>query len=206
MIVRLSCRLVLVLLTALPFQMAAAQPSISDAMNNIFTLAESKLGEYFPAGAQTQIFENYVYRYYEATGTYLAFADDNVLVLGGIFGNSPVSVGSLLSVESALDAYQAQVADAELWNMRVTGTISFFGQNTPIPEIIQEGVPAPDISDVDAVTDAMLQAVEGILADVTDVTIVVVSNTDTQRIADISFNAAAGGFVAGYELRLTFTR
>ncbi|MCG8412763.1 MAG: hypothetical protein MI746_00975, partial [Pseudomonadales bacterium] len=49
---------------------------VTDAMNAVFDLAEVKVPEYFPGGAITLFFENYVYRFYPQTGIYLAFADN----------------------------------------------------------------------------------------------------------------------------------
>ncbi len=60
-----------------------SNPQVTTNMNAIFAAAESKLAAIFPPGQQTQFQDQYVYRYYPNTGVYLAFADNNVYLLGG---------------------------------------------------------------------------------------------------------------------------
>ncbi len=188
-------------------QLASAQtlPSVTDAMNNIFQLAESKLGDYFPPGAQTQFFQDYVYRYYEPTGTYLAFADGNVLVLGGVFGDTVQSPGSIPSVESLLESYQAPEV-SERWNLDISGTVLYLGQAIDFDDILLEDVVAPDITNNDDLASFMNANLDDLPVDGNSISAVVISNTESQRIVDVDFVLSIDGITAGYELRLVFTR
>lgn len=76
--------------------------TVTQEMNTVFDLAESKLADLFPSGAVTQFQEDYVYRLY-STGIYLAFQGGNVFLLGGSFGDSITEAGSISSVISYLN-------------------------------------------------------------------------------------------------------
>ena len=208
MTVRRLSQTILALCAVASLQLASAQtlPSVTDSMNNIFSLVENKLGEYFPAGSETQFFQSYVYRYYDSTGTYLAFADDDVLVLGGSFGNSVLNVGSILSVEGLLDAYQVPAASDELWNLSISGTVYFFGQAIDFSDMVLEDVAAPDVTIIAEIAEFMNSNLDDLPVDANALSVVIVSNTDSQRIVDVSFTLTVDDISASYDLRLTFTR
>ena len=208
MIVRRLSQTVVALCVVVSMQLTSvqAQPSITDSMNSIFSLAESKLGEYFPAGSETQFFQSYVYRYYDSTSTYLAFADDDVLLLGGIFGNSILNVGSILSVEGLLESYQVPAVSDELWNLSISGVVHFFGEAIDFSDIVLEGVPAPDVTNVAAISEFMNSNLNDLPVDENALSVIIISNTDSQRIIDVSFTLTVDSISAGYDLRMTFTR
>ena len=76
----------------------AAPPSLtSETYNNnhLFELAENKFSEFFtPSKSKTLILNNWEYRYYSGTDTYLGILSENeTYVLGGTFGSEIVRVG-----------------------------------------------------------------------------------------------------------------
>lgn len=73
----------------------AATPTTTPA-DCLFNWAEQTFPQYFsPAGAASNTYEQYYFRYYSGTGNYLATAADGVWVLGRSFGGAPLQVGAL---------------------------------------------------------------------------------------------------------------
>ncbi len=70
---------------------SAATPDATALMN----WAEAAYPTYFPGRATNQLSGSLIYRYYAATGNYLAVDQTDVLVLGPLSGNVVVRVGSL---------------------------------------------------------------------------------------------------------------
>jgi uncharacterized delta-60 repeat protein len=81
---------------------ASAVPS-DDAAGQLMDFAEAQFPQHFPGPAQALMAPPFVYRYYPATGVYLAVAlppaapyvDQGVYVLGGAFGPAPLYAGLL---------------------------------------------------------------------------------------------------------------
>ena len=63
--------------------------------NHLFELAENKFSEFFtPSKSKTLTLDNWEYRYYSGTDTYLGILSENeTYVLGGTFGSEIVQVG-----------------------------------------------------------------------------------------------------------------
>lgn len=187
----------------------ASTPTVTTSMTQIFELAESKLASFFPPGATTLFLDNYVYRYYQSTGVYLAFADGNVFLLGGGFGNSVVSAGSLSSVLTALEVYEVPGIDTgglELWNLKISGTVTTFGQSINFAGINLSQLPAPDLNDLNAVNQEIQSTLAGVATGLTSISITVVNNSASQRTFDVSFNATVNGLAIGYNLRYDYTK
>jgi len=110
---------------------SASTPTVTTSMAQIFDLAESMLANFFPLGAATIFLDNYVYRFYEATGIYFAFADGNVFLLGGGLGEAVVSAGTISSVLTALDDYEVSggsTGSTDLWSPSIAGTVPVLGK------------------------------------------------------------------------------
>lgn len=70
--------------------------SLRDSVKTIFDWAEAQLPQYFPTKEITQFSDPWAFRHYPATNIYLGINnnDDGVYVLGGVFGGTPLFVGS----------------------------------------------------------------------------------------------------------------
>jgi hypothetical protein len=190
-------------------------PVITDAINQVFALAESKLAAIFPSGAVTLTFEQYVYRFYPSTSVYMAFANDAVFLLGGSFGEAIVNIGSVSTVLASLEALEVDVpatgntgGSVVLWNLSISGSLnSTFAQNIVFAGINLGSVPAPDLSNTSEVNNEITNTLAGIASGVSSISITVVNNTDTRRTFDVSFGATLAGLGAvTYNLRYDYTR
>lgn len=191
-------------------------PVATDAINQIFALAESKLPQIFTSGAITLTFEQYVYRFYPDTSVYLAFTNDTAFLLGGAFGQSLVNIGSVSTVLTSLEALEVEVAtggstgggSADLWNLSISGSFnSSLVQNIAFAGINLAGIPAPDLNDTNAVNNEIGSSLAGIATGLSAFSITVVNNTDTRRTFDVSFSATLSGLGAvTYNLRYDYTR
>ena len=179
-------------------------PTVTSEMESIFSLAESKLSEYFPSGAVTAFLDNYVYRYYASTGVYLAFADGNVYLLGGSFGNEIVNAGTQSSVATVLTNY-TPVVDANLgdWNLSISGTVNTGFVSVAFSDINLSNVPAPDANDFDAIQQEVESTLEGVVASFGSVTTTVVNNTSNRRTFDVEFAATVSQ--SGVTLNYTYS-
>lgn len=189
-----------------------ATTTVTAAMTSVFELAESKLSEFFPAGAVTLFLENYVYRFYESTGVYLAFADGNVFLLGGGFGEAVVEAGSISSVLTILEDFEVSVGDTgedtsglELWNLSISGDLTVLGNAVNFAGIDLVDVPAPDLDSTDELNNEINSTLEGVATSISSISITVVTNTSTQRTFDVTFSATANGVAVSYNLRYDYT-
>ncbi len=186
---------------------SSSTPTVTTSMTQIFELAESKLADFFPPGAVTAFLDNYVYRFYPSTGVYLAFADGNVFLLGGGFGDAVVSAGSLSSVLTALEVYEVpDTSGLELWNLTISGTVTTFGTSINFAGISLTDIPAPDLGDLDAINEEIETTLAGVATGMSSVSITVVNNGSSQRTFDVTFNATANGVTIGYNLRYDYTK
>ncbi|PCJ23302.1 MAG: hypothetical protein COA96_12075 [SAR86 cluster bacterium] len=189
---------------------SSSTPVVTDVMNQVFALAESKVGEYFPSGAITQFFENYVYRFYESTGIYIAFSDGNVFLRGGTFGEAIVDAGTISSVLATLETYQAANPNpgtsADLWNLSISGTVTTFGTQVNFGGISIASVPAPNLDNTSEINQEINSTLAGVATGISSISITVVNNTSSQRTFDVSFTAVANGLNISYNLRYDYTQ
>ncbi|MBL4573358.1 MAG: hypothetical protein JKY86_09840 [Gammaproteobacteria bacterium] len=184
-------------------------PLVTASMMEIFELAESKLADFFPAGAVTLFLDSYVYRFYEATGVYLAFADGNVFLLGGGFGEAVVSAGSISSVLTALEVYEVgggSTASTDLWNLSISGTLTTFGNTINFSGISLANIPAPDLDNTSEINEEINSTLAGVATGISSIAITVVNNSSTQRTFDVAFSATANGIAISYSLRYDYTK
>ncbi|GJM13532.1 MAG: hypothetical protein DHS20C12_19350 [Pseudohongiella sp.] len=185
---------------------SASTVEVTASMESIFALAESKLADYFPPGAVTQFLENYVYRYYESTGVYMAFADGNVFLLGGGFGEAVVSAGSISSVLSALEVFEVSIDGTDLWNLNISGTVSVLGNAVSFAGIDLASIPAPDLDNTSEINQEITTTLEGVATGISSISITVINNSSTQRTFDVEFDATANGIDVSYNLRYDYTK
>lgn len=188
-------------------------PQVTSTMTSIFELAEQKVPEYFPPGAITAFFENYVYRFYTSTGVYVAFADGNVYLMGGVFGNSITNAGAMSSVLSALQAFPTPSTGGggtpavQLWNLTISGSIQTPFVPVAFSGITLNNVPAPDLSNTNQVNQEITSTLSGVATGISSIKITVVNNTSTRRTFDVTFSATLTGFGAvTYNLRYDYTQ
>lgn len=192
---------------------STSTPTVTASMTSIFELAESKLSEYFPTGVETQFLDQYVYRYYPATGIYLAFADGAVLLLGGAFGDVVVNAGSISTVLTTLEVYEPVSGgntggSTDLWNLTVSGSFdTAFIQNLAFSGITLNGIPAPDLDDLEAINQSIISSLSGVATGVSSVSFTVVENSENRRAFDATFTATveSAGTIT-YNLRYDYTR
>ncbi|MFK7863732.1 MAG: hypothetical protein AB8B95_05835 [Pseudohongiellaceae bacterium] len=198
-------------------QTTTSTPVATATINQIFTLAESKLSQFFPAGAITATLDQYVYRFYPSTKVYLAFANDAVFLLGGPFGEAVVNAGSISTVLASLEAIEVPTTDTgtgsgsvDLWNLSISGSFSAsspFPITQAFPAISLKDLPAPDVSDFDAITREVTSSLEGVVSGAGSLSVTVITNTSNQRTFDVSFGATFQGLGAvTYNLRYDYTR
>lgn len=194
---------------------AGDTPVETASMQQIFALAESKLSEYFPAGAITATLENYVFRFYPTTNVYLAFANDTVYLLGGPFGDAIVEAGPISAVLATLDAYVPETSgggssggSAELWNLNISGTFVMSISPTPFTfgDINVAGIPAPDLNDLEAVNTDVENSLAGAVTGISSITVNVVNNSASQRTFDVTIVASTFSGQVTYSLRYDYTR
>lgn len=139
---------------------------------DIFRLAEQQFADLFPAAAGNnayQIIDGYIARQYAATGTAIGIKNGTVYVLGGAFGNTPVTIGTIANTIAQLTGGEpieepvVEVPEGD-YDLTIAGTVSTSGVSTPFSVTI-ESIPAPGSSDIDDLEDdvrAALDDVEGV--------------------------------------------
>ncbi len=192
-------------------------PTITASITQLLDLAELKVPEYFPKGAITLTFENYVYRFYPQTQIYVAVADGNVFLLGGVFGQAIVNAGPISSVLASLESIPTpstgggtvvEPPAVTLWNLTISGSFSSsFVQNIAFSGITLSNIPAPDLNNTNEINTEITNSLAGVASGISSIQITVVNNSDSRRTFDVKFNATLQGLGAvTYNLRYDYTR
>ena len=72
---------------------------------SIFSLAEQKFSQFFsPANVEDRLIEGFEYRFYPDTQTYIGIKNNDVFVLGDIFGSGPQRIGTVDETLQLLEA------------------------------------------------------------------------------------------------------
>lgn len=91
------------------------------ATNQLLDFGEKSFPQYFPAQSVTGTYQQYLYRFYPATGIYLGVDQNSggVYVMGGSFGSAPAWVGMLTSFITPLpppaSAWQFERSPSSSW-------------------------------------------------------------------------------------------
>lgn len=142
-------------------------PQNTSTVADIFRLAEHHYAELFPAASFNhayQIIEGYIARHYVGTGTYIGIKDNKVYVLGGEFGNTPVTIDTVantLAMLKGLDPFEEVDVDIPEgnYNLRVSGTATSMGVTTPLVITMQD-IPAPSSAQVHDLENYVRDAIE----------------------------------------------
>ena len=189
---------------------SSSTPTVTAEMQSIFSLAESRLSQYFPPGAVTAFLDNYVYRYYESTGIYLAFADGNVYLLGGAFGDQIVNAGTQSFVATELTNYPTTSANLGDWDLTISGTVDTGFVSVAFSDITLTDIPAPEVDDFDAIEQELETTLEGVVASFGSVQTTVINNSTNRRTFDVEFSATVNSSGVSlsytYKLRYDYTR
>ncbi len=187
---------------------SASTPTVTSAMTSIFELAESKLSEFFPAGVETQFLGEYVYRFYPSTGIYLAFADDQVYLLGGAFGEAIVAAGSINIVLDTLEVYEPlDFGDAELWTLTISGTFdTSFISGLSFSDLVINDIPAPDMNDLDEIEESIYESLEGVATSIGTVSLTVEDDSANRRSFRATFSATTEAGAVTYNLLYVYSR
>lgn len=136
---------------------------------DIFKLAEQQYAELFPAAAGNQAFQiidGYIAREYVAAGTAIGIKNGTVYVLGGEFGNTPVTIGSIANTIAMLtggapvEEPVVEIPEGD-YDLTISGTVSTSGISTPFSLTI-ESVPAPGSADIDSLEDDVRDALDDV--------------------------------------------
>ncbi|MCH9661862.1 MAG: hypothetical protein K0U54_13235 [Bacteroidetes bacterium] len=72
---------------------------------SIFSLAEQKFSQFFsPANTEDRLIEGFEYRFYPETNTYIGIKNNDVFILGDVFGSGPQRVGTIDETLQLLEA------------------------------------------------------------------------------------------------------
>lgn len=193
-------------------QTTSPTPTITVEINQLFDLAQKKLPDLFASGSISQIFENYVYRFYPATGVYIGIANNTVYLLGGQFGNALVNVGSISFVMSELNKFPDPTttpgggSSTDLWDLKISGTVTgpvAVGFN----DLLVQDVVAPDLNNTDELNREIVRTMDGVATGISSIQITVVNNSANQRTFDVRFSATIQSFFTlTYNLRYDYTR
>lgn len=141
-------------------------------INELFTQAQAKLAQHFPASANAvnQTLDDYIYRFYPSTGIYLAINNGEIYVMGGTFGDTPLPQGNIETILSELAKINVDVdipsaAEGD-YKLVVTGNIitTVAGITVPVtfPAITIEKIAAPSSTDIEDIRDAVKKALTDI--------------------------------------------
>lgn len=104
-------------------------------------------------------------RGYVSTGTYIGIKDGTVYVLGGEFGNTPVSIGTVANTLAQLTGGTPDVEEPVVevpegdFDLTISGTVSIFGISTPFSASIED-IPAPGESELNNLEDYVKDELE----------------------------------------------
>ncbi len=102
----------------------SATPALAITNNQVFAYAEANYASLFAGTATSGQYQQYYYRYYPATGNYLAVDTSGIVyILGPVSGGQITSVGTVSAFEGAVTAWEAaQASTAASLSSSLQGT------------------------------------------------------------------------------------
>ncbi len=102
----------------------SATPALAITNNQVFAYAEANYASLFAGTATSGQYQQYNYRYYPATGNYLAVDTSGIIyILGPVSGGKITSVGPVSAFEGAVTAWEAaQASTAASLSSSLLGT------------------------------------------------------------------------------------
>ncbi|MCP5358850.1 MAG: hypothetical protein H7A06_11960 [Pseudomonadales bacterium] len=182
-------------------------------INELFTKAQEKFAQYFPASANAvnQTLEGYTYRHYPSTGMYLAIADGKVYVMGGEYGNSPKEAGTLDAILSELSGTTVEVPTIPQgdYKLSVTGTVATFGVSVAFGPLVIDKIDAPKSSDIDDIRDAVKKALTDVnFTGTINVSEVSTAGAEFSFVIEFTGSTTSNGFTvsSSYKLKYVYTK
>lgn len=148
--------------------LGSAQQDIS-TIADIFRLAEQLYAAEFPPAAGNnayQIIDGYIARQYASVGTAIGIKNGTVYVLGGPFGDTPVTIGTIANTIAQLTGSEpveepvVEVPEGD-YDLTLAGTVTTSGVSTPFSLTI-ESIDAPGSADIDTLEDKVREAFEDV--------------------------------------------
>ncbi|MBC53767.1 MAG: hypothetical protein CMQ34_15185 [Gammaproteobacteria bacterium] len=144
-------------------------PPNMNQVSQLMTKAEELYADLFPStsvNAAFSILDGFVYRYYPSTTTYIGIKDNTVYVMGGEFGDAPVTIGTLANTLAELTGQPVdpieepvvEVPDGD-YSLTIAGTVSSSGVSTPFTFKI-DSIPAPGNTELDSLEDDVRKALD----------------------------------------------
>lgn len=140
-------------------------PNMSQ-ISQLVTKAEELYADLFPnstVNSAFSILDGYVYRYYPGTTTYIGIRDNTVYVMGGTFGDVPVTIGTLASTLAELTGQPVEEPVVEVpggdYKLTIAGTVSSSGVSTPFTFAI-DSIPAPGNTELSNLEDDVRKALD----------------------------------------------
>lgn len=90
-----------------------AQITLSEDAHQVFTLAPQLYPELFSGGGELGTYQGYVYRHYSASGVFIGLQNERLHLLGGPFGETLSSPGTVAEVRQVLETQKAAKDAAE---------------------------------------------------------------------------------------------
>lgn len=185
----------------------------------LIKLAEEQYASLFPSMTTTgafQIIDGYVARGYASTGIHIGIKDGNVFVVGGEFGSSPVSIGTIANTIAQLTGGTPDVeepvvdipseADGD-YNLTISGTYSVSGFTQPLT-ITKDNIKAPgetELNDLESwVRDELEKATPDAVFTNFQVSEISVSNDKVSFRAQYSMTTQ--GQTLGYDVTYEYIR
>lgn len=184
----------------------------------LIELAEQQYASLFPAMTTTgafQVIEGFLARGYASTGIYIGIKDGTVYVLGGEFGDQPVSIGTVANTIAQLTGgtpdpdIEEPVVDIPEgdFDLTISGTVSVFGVSSPFSATVED-IPAPGESDLDNLEDYVRDELEKQSPSITYTSFVVseVSVSNDRVFFRAQYSATTSGVTSAYNVTYEYIR
>lgn len=150
-------------------ELLGGTPPDMSQVSQLVAKAEELYGDLFPSTAVDPAFsilDGYIYRYYPSTTTYIGIKNNTVYVMGGEFGDTPVTIGTLANTLAELTGQPVDPIDEPVveipqgdYALTIAGTVSSSGFSTPFTFTI-DSIPAPGNTELDNLEDDVRKALE----------------------------------------------
>ncbi|HBX38425.1 MAG TPA: hypothetical protein DEG76_14560 [Pseudohongiella sp.] len=158
--------------------MLGGTPPDMSAIADIFKYAEQAYASLFPNAQVDNTFEiidGFIARGYASTGTYIGIRNGTVYVLGGEFGNQPVTIGTVANTRAQListvtgepvtpiEEPNVDIDEEGEYTLTIKGTYSTNTAAGPFTgpfEFSEENVRAPGSAEVDEIEDEVKKSME----------------------------------------------
>lgn len=185
----------------------------------LIELAEEQYASLFPAmttAGAFQIIDGYVARGYASTGIHIGIKDGTVYVVGGEFGNSPVSIGTIANTIAQLTGGTPDVeepvvevpTDAEGdFDLTINGTYSISGIQQPLT-ITRTDTKAPGENELNDLENWLKDELEKAVPDAVyaDFQVSEISTSNDRIFFRVQYTMTTQGQTLGYNVTYEYTR